>query len=83
MKQFKASRSKVIDYVWYNPETKILSVKFVDKNKSIGNKDRRPKEYLYVEVTNSVFNKFKKAKSKGRFFTTHIRDNYLSQHNVF
>ena len=89
MNTFKAQRSKVVDQVWYNPETRILSVRLVDQNKEwykkhgTVRKDLQPKKYLYVGVPQPVFSRFSKAKSKGRFFAVNIRDKYLYQKDAF
>jgi hypothetical protein len=88
MKTFKAN-SKVVDQAWYSPETRILSVRLVDRNiahfKKHGTvrKDLRPKKYLYVGVPQYIYNRFAKAKSKGRFFSANIRDKYLYQKDAF
>lgn len=72
MKEIKPVKSSVIDHVWYNEDTKILSVRFKSKS-----------EHLYVGVPTKIFISFKKAKSKGRYFTHNIRDVYTSQKNIF
>ena len=85
MRTITASESSIIQKAWYNRNTRILSVLFADKNKQLGtnNKCNRPKGYLYVGVPVEVFEGFRKAKSKGHYFASHIRGAYQYQKDVF
>lgn len=72
MRTTTPSNSSVIKQAWYDQGTKILTVQF--KN-NIG--------HLYAGVPNAIFTRFQKAKSKGRYFTKHIRNVYPSQKDLF
>jgi len=72
MRTFVAKRSTNIKQVWYNAETDVLSVQF-----------KSGAGYLYLGVPTSTFESFRKAKSKGRYFTTKIRNAYTFQKDVF
>jgi hypothetical protein len=52
----------------YDPDTRILSVWFVASGK----------RYDYEEVPLEVYDDFKRAFSKGRFFNKHIRNRFRS-----
>ena len=72
MRTFVAKKSSNIQQVWYNADTDVLSVQF-----------KSGAGYIYLGVPTTTFESFRKAKSKGRFFSTKIRDTYTFQKDVF
>jgi hypothetical protein len=57
--------SEVIASFAYDPETQTLFVRFVSGT-----------DYAYFDVPRAVFDDFKAAFSKGRFFAYRIRDRF-------
>lgn len=57
--------STVIRHFDYNPDEEWLDVTFVSGL-----------EYRYHDVPEAIFVRLQQAFSKGRFFNTHIRDEY-------
>lgn len=57
--------STVIRRFVYQPSTRSLEVEFVSGRR-----------YRYADVPEDVASRFRGAFSKGRFFNTHIRDDY-------
>lgn len=62
--------STAISRIEYEPGTATLDVRFQDSSKL----------YRYYDVPARVYEAFRKAVSKGRFFNTHIRDRYDFAH---
>ena len=56
-----------ISTISYDTETRVLTIEFV-----------KGAEYMYHEVPTDVWEAFKDAPSKGRFFHAHIRDEFIS-----
>lgn len=62
--------STAISRIDYDPGTKTLDVRFRDSGEL----------YRYYDVPGRVYEAFRKAVSKGRFFNSHIRDRYDFAH---
>jgi hypothetical protein len=63
--QMVAVESRAISRIGYDPETKRLLVSF-----------RSGEAYAYSGVPAAIFEAFRDAESRGRFFQAHIRDRY-------
>ncbi|MCX2474539.1 KTSC domain-containing protein [Pedobacter sp. MC2016-05] len=57
--------SSVIDHLSYNPEAKALNITFVSGM-----------VYQYEGVPQKVFEMFKAARSKGKYFNYYIKEHY-------
>jgi hypothetical protein len=57
--------SSVIEAIWWNPDSKILHVRFLSGS-----------YYLYYEVSKYRYYSFRHAESKGRYFNKFIKPNY-------
>lgn len=62
--------SAAISRIVYEPERQTLSVWFRESGEL----------YRYYDVPPRVYDAFRKAMSKGRFFNAHIKDRYPFQH---
>lgn len=62
--------STAISRIEYAPETEALDIRFRDSGEL----------YRYYGVPARVYDAFRKATSKGRFFNSHIRDRYDFAH---
>jgi len=57
--------SSVIDHFSYNPEAKALNITFVSGM-----------VYQYEGVPQNIFERFKTARSKGKYFNYYIKEHY-------
>lgn len=69
------SDSKLVDRVYYDPETNTLDAVF----KRAGKPEAGEKRYRYRGVGPKVFAQFVLAKSMGKFFNSKIRTKYQYQ----
>jgi KTSC domain len=68
MMQVKSSN---IDSIGHDAKSKTLYIRFLDKDRVQFSGGL----YSYYPVSESTFDKLKKAKSKGQWFWKHIKDN--------
>jgi hypothetical protein len=64
----EAVESSQIEAIGYDPERKVLAIKFK-------NKTGTGPTYEYENVSQTLFDEFKAADSKGRFFRDRIKSN--------